>query len=310
MNRKFSAVLVALCLSVSMPSAAAPLSETLTGEAKADFDAAKVLFEDGDFSGASAKFQQAYDRSKDVRILWNVAVCEKAQRHYVRVRALVERYVADGKDSLSAEQTQAAQSVLETIKPFIGTAKIVTEEGVEITVDGERVGTTPFPKPLALDLGRHQLSAQKAGYKPFASNIVIEGGTESTVEVVLERMEAKARVSVIASEGDTITFDGRVVAVTRWQSEVDAGTHGLRVFAPKHKTYEIRLDLPDGANRTIEVTLENEAKPLWPWIAGGVAVAGALTIGGYFLFKPDAKPGEQTPGSLAPGSVNLASVLR
>jgi hypothetical protein len=305
MKRLLSSAVLAVCLAASSPGLAAPLSETLTGEAKTDFDAGKVLFEDGDFPGAAAKFQQAYERSKDPRLLWNVAVCEKAQRHYVRVRVLVERYLAEGKDVLTPEQTQAAKGVLDTIKPLIGTAKIEAPEGVEISVDGTNAGTTPLPAPVPLDLGKHQLTAQKPGAKPFATTISIEGGVETVVPVALQELNPRARIAVHASEGDSIVFDDTVVGVTRWQGDVKAGEHTLRVTAPKHKPYELRLDLAEGSNRTVEVTLENESRMLWPYIAGGAVLAVVAVVGGYFLFKPDDKPGEQTPGTLGVAQLGL-----
>jgi hypothetical protein len=308
MKSRLAALVLVSLLAVSAPCQAAPLSETLTGEAKTDFDAAKVLFEDGDFAGAALKFQQAYDRSKDARLLWNVAVCEKGQRRYVRVRMLVERYLSEGKDLLTAEQVQAAQGALATIKPFIGTAKIDTDEGVELFVDGERAGTTPLPGPLPLDLGKHQIGARKSGYKTFATTVVIEGGSETAVPIALVPIDTRARIAVHAGEGDSIAFDGSVVGVTRWQGEVNAGPHTIRVSAPKRKTHELSLDLAEGSNRTVEVSLENEPRSLWPFIAGGAVLVVAATIGGYFLFKPEDKQGEQTPGTL--GILNLASVLR
>ncbi|HKQ68527.1 MAG TPA: hypothetical protein VJT73_04270, partial [Polyangiaceae bacterium] len=73
----------------SATTAMKPLSETLTGSAKTDYDAAKILYQDGDYSGASLKFKQSYEASKDVRLLWNMAACEKSQRHYAKVQKLV-----------------------------------------------------------------------------------------------------------------------------------------------------------------------------------------------------------------------------
>lgn len=298
MTKCFGAVLVALSLVVVAPAHAAPLTETLTGEARTDFEAAKVLFADGDFVGAGSKFQQAYDRSKDPRLLWNVAVCEKAQRHYVRVRNLAQRYLVEGKDVLTPEQVQAANGVLESIKPFIGTAKVETEEGVEISIDSERAGVTPLPGPLPLDLGKHQLTAQKAGTKPFATTVTIEGGVETSVPIALVRVDPHARIVVQAGEGDSIAFDGSVVGVTRWQGEANPGPHTVRVSAPKRRTYELSVDLAEGSNRTVDVTLENESRALWPFIAGGAVLVIAATVGGYFLFKPDSKPEDATPGTL------------
>src|SRR5437762_13903717 len=73
-----------------------PLTQALTGEAKADYDAGKVLASDGDFAGALIKFTSAYEQSKDARLLWNVAVCEKNMRHYSRVIATLNRYLSEG----------------------------------------------------------------------------------------------------------------------------------------------------------------------------------------------------------------------
>src|SRR3954462_5833949 len=50
----------------------APLAESLTGQAKADYDAGRLLFGDDDFAGALVKFQRAFDNVRDVRLLWNM----------------------------------------------------------------------------------------------------------------------------------------------------------------------------------------------------------------------------------------------
>src|SRR5262245_19046704 len=77
------------------PAHAAPLSEALTGSAKAEYDAGKILYADGDYAGAALKFGSAYDLSKDPRLLWNMAGAEKNHRHYARVEQLVKRYVSE-----------------------------------------------------------------------------------------------------------------------------------------------------------------------------------------------------------------------
>src|SRR5882724_2041987 len=64
---------------VGASSLASPpsLSEALTGAAKADYDAARILYDDGDFRGAFQKLKSSYEQSKDARLLWNMAACEK-----------------------------------------------------------------------------------------------------------------------------------------------------------------------------------------------------------------------------------------
>ncbi len=317
LSRATGVIAIALLASIGRPCAAddalpvrrPSLSESLEGDAKADYDAAKLLFEDGDFGGAASKFRQAHERAKDPRLLWNIAICEKGLRHWARVQNLVQRYLDEGRDIISPEQTRAARDLGEAVKTFVGTLNVSAPPGTELTIDGEPAGTLPFAHPMPLDLGPHKLTAEKTGFRPFASSFEIAGGTETKLELPLVALTSKARVSVQAGEGDTIAFDGAVVAATRWQSEVESGTHSLRVTAPRRKPYDLRLDLVAGSNRTVEVTLENE-RIVWPWIAGGVVLVGSAVLGGYFLFKTDAKPAEQPNGSLAPGTVQLSGWAR
>jgi TolA-binding protein len=58
-----------------------PLASSLRGQAATDYQAARILFDDGDYAGASLKFQHAFEESGDARLLWNIAVCEKNLRH-------------------------------------------------------------------------------------------------------------------------------------------------------------------------------------------------------------------------------------
>jgi len=53
------------------------LADTLTGPAKDDYMAGRLLFGDHDYGGALVKFQSAYTQSKDARLLFNMAACEK-----------------------------------------------------------------------------------------------------------------------------------------------------------------------------------------------------------------------------------------
>src|SRR5262245_25362694 len=113
---------LALCLALVAPyaaaqsretkAAAASLSESLTGMARAEYEAGKILYADGDFAGAALKFQRAYDESKDPRLLWNQAAAEKNLRHYVRVSELVERYVQESGERLSDQDRAEAQALL------------------------------------------------------------------------------------------------------------------------------------------------------------------------------------------------------
>jgi hypothetical protein len=59
-------------------------------------ESAKLLFDDGDHAGARTRFKRAYDVSKDVALLWNIGVCEKALNHCAGSARVVSRYLKEG----------------------------------------------------------------------------------------------------------------------------------------------------------------------------------------------------------------------
>jgi hypothetical protein len=56
-------------------------------------------------------------------------------------------------------------------------------DGVEIYVDGERVGTAGRNAPLAIDLseGEHALRAERLGYEPVERTELVSPGREASV---------------------------------------------------------------------------------------------------------------------------------
>jgi len=112
------------------------LADTLTGDAKAAYVAARLLIDDGDFAGAEIKFKAAYDLSNDARLLWNMAACEKSQRHYARTEQLVREYLEKGGATLSDQDRADAKSLLDTIDSFTVKLTIdVSEPDAEIVID-------------------------------------------------------------------------------------------------------------------------------------------------------------------------------
>lgn len=286
------------------------LSDALKGSAKADYEAAKLLFADGDFAGAQSKFRQAYETSKDPRLLWNMAVCEKNQRHYYRVQTLANQYLVDGKGILTAEQQTQAEELLVAIKSFVASMKVTAnEDGATIAIDGQPVGTTPLPAPLPIDLGPRKVTISKPGFTSETRELDVAGGTEMSIDAKLHPVVVISRLAINAGSGDAIALDGKVVGSGHWEGTLVPGPHVIRVTGTGKKPFDQRLALEGGATRTVDVTLEAEAskRQIWLYVAGGVVLAAGLSIGGYFLFKPEDKQVPTTPGTLAPGIITLGA---
>ncbi len=106
-----SLALLAPLASAQAPAASGaievPLANALQGDAKAAFDSANLLIANQDFAGAITKLSQAYSLSKDPRLLFNTAICEKNLHHYARMRGTwLTQYQRDSGASLTAGESR------------------------------------------------------------------------------------------------------------------------------------------------------------------------------------------------------------
>ncbi len=278
------------------PAARPSLSETLTGDAKADYEAGRLLFGEADYAGARVKFLRAHELSKDARLLWNVAACDKNLRRYARVEQFVERYVKESGELLTDAERAEANALLETVHAFISTVRLRGgEPGAQVLVDDEPMGELPLATPLRVELGRRRIRVAKEGFKDFERVEVFDGRSDVAMDVTLTPVLHEAKLVIDAPAGATITIDGRPVGTGHFEGKLASGGHKIRVTADGQRPHEADLTLRDDEVRSLAVTLQPlmvEDGPLvWPWIlAGSVLAAGGLSVGGYFLFRDDFEP--------------------
>jgi hypothetical protein len=278
------------------------LAQSLTGESKEAYLSGELLFTNGDFNGAVAKFQQAYDLSKDPRLLFDMAVAEKGLHAYARMERHLEQYSRETGPNAAPEDKAAVDAALAAIRNLVGSLTVdVTPPGATVTVDGQPAGTAPLEGPLLLDLGAHVLVVQKADFDPITKAVDIKGGTSSSLSIVLVQKVHTAHLVVSSEAGATIVIDGQAASGERFDGPVTPGSHDVRVSAPGRLAYRVSIDLRDGETRMLDVSLHPEAHaPVWPWIVGGAVLAAGAAVGGYFLFKPHDETSPVPDGSFGP----------
>lgn len=273
-----------------------PLAQSLTGQAKADYDAGKTLASDGDFPGALIKFQAAYDASKDARLLWNVAYCEKNLRHYAKVIATLQRYLSEGAAILGDRDRKEAQDLIGTIQPFTTSATIkVSQDGAQVFVDDAPVGTTPLPGPVVLDIGERRLRVTKDGFKPFEKTVAVGGSAAVSVDVTLEQEVHQGRLVVNAPPDAALTLDDQPIGAGKVDLNVAAGGHQLRATAPGMRPFQTEVVVQDNETRQLDVVLEKALGPERPKLRVAVGCDGSEPRGPedglvVYLDGPDALP--------------------
>jgi hypothetical protein len=273
---------------------ARPLSESLTGIAKAEYEGGKILYVDKDFASAIAKFQRAYELSSDARLLFNIAVCQKNLRKYSKMLATIRRYLEDGAAILTADDKAQAQEIVKTVEAFVSELKLnVDEKDAEVYVDDEKLGVTPITGSAFLDVGIRKIRVTKKGFKDAIVNKQVPGGGAIAVDIRLEKEIHRGKLLVTAGQNDVLALDGKVIGRGKWEGSLGSGGHTLRVTAPGMSAYQSEVVIQDNQTRRVEVTLNPLPKDTTAtilWLAGGAVVLAGAAVSGALLFQPPKTP--------------------
>jgi hypothetical protein len=277
----------------------------LNGAARGDYDAGRTLFLHDDFVGAAIKFRSAFEKSQDVRLLWNIAACEQKQKHYAKTRALLEKYLAEG-TTLSSQDRRDAESVLKTITPFVSTVVLTARpEGAEVALDGETIGRVPLARPLYVDLGKHEVAVKKAGFREERRPVEANGSEDLPLKIELEEIVHVGTLDIRAAPGDLVTIDGENAGIGNVSKRLPSGKHVVRITGSGHEPRQTEAIVEDDRTKTVDLgPPPSSGSTTWILAGGGIAVlAAGLTIGAIFLFRSSGSAPEPTYGTL--GGVEL-----
>jgi hypothetical protein len=286
-----------------------PLGETLTGQAKSDYEAALVLYKSGDFAGAGRHFSSAYDATRDVRLLWNAAVCEQGMRHYSKAIALVRRYLSSRSALITEEAERNARAFLDAALPL--TARLVVEAnqtGSSVYLDDDLLGSLPLDPETRIDFGTHRLVVRKPRFVEAAQTLTVVSSADVRIAVQLEAVVHQGRLVVRARKGDAIALDGHFRALSSFDGVLPSGKHRVRVTAKGAQPFETSVLIEDDRTRALDVTLAATPVafgiPTWAWLAGGAVLLGGAGTATYFIARsPDSERGALPGGSA--GKVQL-----
>jgi PEGA domain len=285
-----------------------PLAESLTGDAKRDYELGRLLYANGDFAGALLRFESARQTSGDARLSWNAAVCEKALRHYARAATLMRAFLAANSAGMT-EETRASARDFAAAAESLTAPLVVTSNvpGAELYLDSERLCQLPLAEPARIDWGAHQILVKMPGYFEYAQALTVTGSALTRVAAVLRPMVHEGRIIVRAGDRQTISVDGKRVGWGSWEGVLASGRHSLRVGGEGFSPFERQIVVTDAQTQGFDITLERGSRaalPTWVWLVGGGVLAAGAATAGYFVFKPDPARAP-APGSLATVQLQL-----
>lgn len=228
------------------------LRDSLSGAAQQKFDEGARLYKAARYAEAREAFLAAHAASGDARILFNVAVCDKALGRYARALATLRKSLANPDRPLAAEYTQKASEAIATLSRYVAFVTVESSvDGAALSLDGEPLRDNP----VAVDTGEHTVSASKDGFDTATSTFVVKAGDAPRVKLALTATTrpGEARISCPANVRCEIRVDDRLLGPAPVTLTAPAGSYVVKATVDGRSFSERTIDLANG--KTVEVTM-------------------------------------------------------
>lgn len=248
---------------LAQPAKKKSVRDQLPPDAQKQWDAAIALYEKGQWDGARTSFYAAWEASKNPRVLFNVAVCDKNLGRYARAIESLKKELADGKGQLSADEETAVKNQISGLEQFVAELTIdVNEPGADVFVDEAKVGTTPLPGPVPVQVGERHVRVVKAGFIEGRETIELKGGASGRVTVKLAPSvkTTLVNVSVIGPANAVVKVDGKEVGPAPYKGQVgvSAEPHQFSAEAPGYVTATQAALVREGEPLTLTLQLAQD----------------------------------------------------
>jgi hypothetical protein len=200
-----------------------PIREQLSEDGKRHWDTALALYLRGLWDGARTSFSAAFDASKNPRVLFNVAVCEKNLGHFGRAIETFQRELEMGKGQLDADEQAEVVAQIQGLEAFVARVTIgVSEAGAEVYVDDVKVGDSPLSGSVTVAIGERKIRVTKAGFVDAHETRELKAGANATVAIRMSPVQKVAQVDieVVGPTTAAIKIDGREVGVAPYKGTV------------------------------------------------------------------------------------------
>jgi tetratricopeptide (TPR) repeat protein len=188
--RRGTLLVLSLALACAAATAHAQQDDPRMAEARARFDPAIAIFDQGDYAGALAEFERIHQllegHPRRFFVLYNIARCQEALFRYDAAIDTYERYLREG--GAGTEQAQDARERITTLGQRLATLIVESNVAAEVWIDDHLVGNAPGS--VRVTAGSHRVELRARGYAPARQPLQIAARTQETLRFSLDRVSA------------------------------------------------------------------------------------------------------------------------
>jgi len=156
-------------------------------EAQQSYKRGIQLFDHGENRAALAEFERAYALAPVFRIYYNIAKVNTALDDPAAALRAYERYLAEGGSKVPAARSDEVEREISRLARRAAALRVeVQPASAQIFVDDVLVGTSPLPRHLWVNVGRHVVRAQLGEGAPSSKTVDLAGGDDKTLRFALE----------------------------------------------------------------------------------------------------------------------------
>jgi outer membrane biosynthesis protein TonB len=153
--------------------------EATTSMARARFKEGVGYYDKGQFELARASFLQAYALKKHPAILLNLAWSCLKGGHALESARYFKQFLTDSKD-VTDKQRADANDGLTQARAKLGQIDVTGAPGLDVSIDGDHVGTTPLPEAALVEIGAHTVHVRAPDGTVDMQSITVLGGEKAT----------------------------------------------------------------------------------------------------------------------------------
>ncbi len=149
--------------------------------------AAVEEFAEGRWAEAAAIFERAHALFPNARTLRGMGMCAFEMRQYPEAIRFLDEALRESRRELTSAQRDETQELLGRARGFVGSFRLLTEPpGADLRIDGEVPRRGPEGHVM-LGGGEHVLTVSASGYLPLGRRLLVGGGEDETLRLVLQR---------------------------------------------------------------------------------------------------------------------------
>jgi hypothetical protein len=261
----------ALCLSWGQAVLADDASD-----ARAHYEAAQKLYDEGQYDEAITEFEIAYQKKPHPNVLYNIGQAQERLLDYGASVRSFERYLAEAaQDDPRRRIVENRLRVLRGLPARVSISTLPEHVHAELrTQKGAVLAEAETPHLFEVPAGDYELHLERAGWDSERQVIHCDIGQPYFYQYRLQRTTADASI-VTDPSGARVFIDERMVGETPWRGRLDLGQHSLLIEYPNYPWHRELLDVQSGALVERMIRLERP-----PRSGRTELVLGAMAFGG------------------------------